>query len=53
MDDIRPKVPAAPVRLFDQLRRHMCDSGYAWRTTLYPHLPGRRAMGALSPLAGE
>ena len=32
MDDIRPKVPAVPVRLFDQLRRHMRDGGYAWKT---------------------
>ena len=32
MDDIRPNVPAAPVRLFDQLRRHMRDHGYAWKT---------------------
>lgn len=32
MDDIRPKVTAAPVRLFDQLRRHMRDGGYAWKT---------------------
>ena len=34
MDDIRPKVPVAPVRLFDQLRRHMRDGGYRWKT--YP-----------------
>ena len=32
MDDIRPNVPAAPFRLFDQLRRHMRDGGYAWKT---------------------
>ncbi len=29
MDDIRPNVPVAPVRLFDQLRRHLRDGGYA------------------------
>jgi len=32
MDDIRPKVPAVPVCLFDQLRRHMRDGGYTWKT---------------------
>jgi hypothetical protein len=32
MDDIRPKVPVAPVRLFDQLRHHLRDGGYAWET---------------------
>ena len=32
MDDIRPNVPAAPVRLLEQLRRHLRDGGYAWKT---------------------
>ncbi|WOJ97689.1 integron integrase [Congregibacter brevis] len=32
MDDIRPSVPQQPVRFMDQLRRHMRDSGYAWKT---------------------
>lgn len=30
--DIRPPVPAVPTRLLDQLRRHMRDGGYAWKT---------------------
>ena len=29
---IRPDVPARPTRLLDQLRRHMRDTGYAWKT---------------------
>jgi site-specific recombinase XerD len=29
---IRPDVPAQPTRLLDQLRRHMRDAGYAWKT---------------------
>jgi len=32
MDDIRPAIPHNPTRLLDQLRRHMRDGGYAWRT---------------------
>jgi hypothetical protein len=52
MDDIRPNVPVAPVRLFDQLRRHMRDGGYARQTAR--HTQARRgAMGVLSPLDGE
>jgi len=27
-----PAVPASPTRLIDQLRRHMRDGGYAWKT---------------------
>ena len=29
---IRPPVPPWPSRLLDQLRRHMRDGGYAWKT---------------------
>jgi hypothetical protein len=29
---IRPPVPPQPSRLLDQLRRHMRDGGYAWKT---------------------
>lgn len=29
---IRPDVPQKPVRFLDQLRRHMRDGGYAWKT---------------------
>lgn len=32
IDAIRPDVPARPVRLLDQIRRHMRDGGYAWKT---------------------
>lgn len=32
MDDIRPSIPQKPVRLLDQVRRHMRDAGYAWKT---------------------
>lgn len=32
MDDIRPAIPPSPTRLLDQLRRHMRDGGYAWKT---------------------
>lgn len=32
MDDIRPSIPREPVRLLDQVRRHMRDAGYAWKT---------------------
>lgn len=32
MDDIRPDVPSASTRFIDQLRRHMRDRGYAWKT---------------------
>src|SRR6056297_1018280 len=32
MDDIRPSIPQEPVRLLDQVRRHMRDAGYAWKT---------------------
>lgn len=32
MDDIRPVIPGKPVKLLDQIRRHMRDSGYAWKT---------------------
>ena len=53
MDDIPPKAPVAPVRLFGQVRRHRRNGGYAWKTTLYPHLPGCGAMGGLCPLDGE
>ena len=53
MDDIPPEVPMAPFRLFDQLRRHRRDGGHAWKTTLYPHLPSRSAMGVASPLDCE
>ncbi|MEM9313447.1 MAG: integron integrase [Pseudomonadota bacterium] len=30
--DVPPKVPAQPKRLLDQLRRHLRDGGYAWKT---------------------
>jgi len=53
MDDIPPKVPVAPVRLFDQLRRHRLNGGHARKTTLYPRLPGRGAMGGLCPFDGD
>lgn len=29
---IQPPVPPQPSRLLDQLRRHMRDGGYAWKT---------------------
>jgi len=32
MDDSRPSIPSSLTRLLDQLRRHMRDSGYAWKT---------------------
>ena len=32
MDDIRPLIPGKPVKLLDQIRRHMRDGGYAWKT---------------------
>lgn len=32
MDDIRPVISANPTRLLDQIRRHMRDAGYAWKT---------------------
>lgn len=32
MDDVRPPIPQEPVRFMDQLRRHMRDGGYAWKT---------------------
>ncbi len=32
IDTIRPDVPSRPVRFLDQLRRHMRDGGYAWKT---------------------
>ncbi len=32
MDDIRPAISANPPRLLDQVRRHMRDAGYAWKT---------------------
>jgi len=32
MEDVRTSVPERPVRLLDQLRRHMRDRGYAWTT---------------------
>lgn len=32
MDDIRPAISASPPRLLDQIRRHMRDAGYAWKT---------------------
>lgn len=50
MDDIRPKLPAASVRLFDPLRRHRRDHGYAWKTEIRTHVLNRGAMGVLSPL---
>ena len=31
-EDVRPPVPESPTRLLDQLRRHMRDGGYAWKT---------------------
>lgn len=31
-DDIRPSLPARPTRFLDQIRRHMRDGGYAWKT---------------------
>ena len=31
-DDIRPSLPARPARLLDQIRRHMRNGGYAWKT---------------------
>jgi hypothetical protein len=53
MDDIRPGVSAVSIRLFYPLCLHRCDGGYAWKAALYTHLPGRGAMGVLSPLNGE
>jgi len=32
MNDIRPSIPREPARLLDQVRRHMRDAGYAWKT---------------------
>ena len=32
MDDIRPAIPSNPIKLLDQIRRHMRDGGYAWKT---------------------
>jgi integron integrase len=32
MDDIRTVIPCKPVKLLDQIRRHMRDGGYAWKT---------------------
>jgi len=32
MDDIRPRIPAIPVRFLDQLRQYMRDAGLAYRT---------------------
>ncbi len=32
MDDIRPRIPAIPVRFLDQLRQHIRDAGLAYRT---------------------
>ncbi len=32
MDDIRPRITSNSPRLFDQLRRHLRDHGYAYRT---------------------
>lgn len=32
LHDIRPPVPGQPVRLLDQIHRHMRDRGYAWKT---------------------
>jgi integrase len=32
MADIRPSVPPRPQRLLDQIRRHLRDGGYAWKT---------------------
>lgn len=32
IDDVRPTIPREPVRLMHQLRRHMRDNGYAWKT---------------------
>lgn len=32
MDDIRPVISANPTRLLDQIRRHIRDAGYAWKT---------------------
>lgn len=31
-NDVRSRIPARPTRLLDQLRRHMRDNGYAWKT---------------------
>lgn len=53
MDDIQPKVPAAPVRLFDPLRRHMCKGGNAWKTRFYTHVYSHDAMDVFSPLDGD
>ncbi len=32
MDDIRPAIPGSPIKLLDQIRRHLRDGGYAWKT---------------------
>ncbi|MFN2288957.1 MAG: phage integrase N-terminal SAM-like domain-containing protein [Chromatocurvus sp.] len=32
MNNIRPNIPDKPVRLLGQVRRHMRDAGYAWKT---------------------
>jgi hypothetical protein len=53
MNDIRPCVSAASLRLFDPLRLHRCAGGYAWKAAFYTHVLGRGAMGVLSPLDGE
>ena len=31
-EDVRPAIPPGSTRLLDQLRRHMRDGGYAWKT---------------------
>lgn len=38
MDDIRPVISVNPTRLLGQIRRHMRDAGYAWKTEkIYIH----------------
>lgn len=32
LDDVPPTLPERPTRLLDQLRRHMREGGYAWKT---------------------
>ncbi|GAB3317433.1 hypothetical protein GCM10027428_20710 [Haliea atlantica] len=42
MNDIRPVISANPTRLLNQVRRHMRDAGYAWKTEkTYIHWVGR------------
>lgn len=56
ISNIRPAVPARPIRLLDQLRRHMRDAGYAWKTektyvhwvTLFIRYHGKRHPATLS-----